>query len=123
MLCTENRKGGWAKNYPGDASTHCRIPPYGVDHEDCNGLNNQRYNLRPANQTQNLAHARVRVGMTSPYKGVSYCKRTKKWVAQICAHGVHKFLGRFNKEYDAAQAYNFAAEELFGEFARLNRAA
>jgi hypothetical protein len=30
--------------------------------------------------------------------------------------------GRFREETDAAQAYNLAAEELFGEFARFNEA-
>lgn len=96
------------------------FPPSGVDHQDCDGLNNQKYNLRPASQEQNVAYARTRVGGTSTYKGVSFCSRTGKWVAQICKKGKRCFIGRFKEEADAATAYNFKAFEFFGEFARFN---
>lgn len=93
--------------------------PGKVDHQDTNGLNNQRYNLRPATSAQNLANQNKTRG-TSKWKGVSWCNRTKKWVAQIAGVGKHEFLGRFNDEVDAATAYNLKAFELFGEFSRFN---
>lgn len=91
-----------------------------VDHADTNGLNNQRYNLRKADQAQNNANASPRQGETSRYKGVSFDLETGKWRAVIYFRGARRFIGRFRDEVDAAQAYNLAAEELFGEFARFN---
>lgn len=91
----------------------------GVDHKDLDGLNNQRKNLRPCTGTQNQANVSSRPG-TSQWKGVFWCKMTSKWCAQIKNGGTMKTLGRFSDERDAALAYNHAATELFGDFARLN---
>ncbi len=91
----------------------------GVDHKDANGLNNQRDNLRSANKSQNGANRRKQAG-TSRYKGVSWDKQSGKWRAQILKAGIKKSIGYFQDEEDAATAYNFSAEEAFGEFARLN---
>ncbi len=57
---------------------------------------------------------------TSKYKGVCWDERRGKWLAQISKEGVHKHLGRFHDEIDAAEAYDNAARELFGEHAFLN---
>lgn len=91
-----------------------------VDHIDTSGINNQRYNLRPANNSQNKANSRKASGRTSIYKGVSWHKDTQKWQAAIAVNWKTIYLGVFKDECDAAQAYNFAAEEHFGEFARFN---
>jgi hypothetical protein len=91
-----------------------------TDHVDTNGLNNQRLNLRQATQSQNGANRRTGLGR-SRWKGVSWDNHQNKWEARIKKDGVCRHLGRFQKEWDAAQAYNFAAEELFGEFANYNR--
>lgn len=53
---------------------------------------------------------------SSKYVGVFFSKRKSKWVAVIC----NKYLGAFEKETDAALAYNVKAIELFGESAKLN---
>jgi hypothetical protein len=52
---------------------------------------------------------------TSKYKGVCWDKRRGLWVAQIVKDGVHRGIGRFYEEIDAAWAYDEAALELFGE--------
>lgn len=57
---------------------------------------------------------------TSKFKGVSYCASRKKWKAQIGHNRKTYQLGRYVNEEDAARAYNKAALELHGEFARLN---
>lgn len=93
-----------------------------VDHKDGDGLNNQRDNLRSATGTLNLANQRHRVGGSSKWKGVVWHKRCRKWQAQVFNGGDSHYLGLFAEEADAAQAYNFKAEELFGEFARSNDA-
>lgn len=93
-----------------------------VDHINGNGLDNRRSNLRLATAFQNLANMAIRPH-TSQYKGVSYYKhRTsyKKWVAEIRCNRKRVRLGAFESEIEAARAYNEAAKNLFGEFARLN---
>jgi hypothetical protein len=88
-----------------------------VDHKDGDGFNNSRSNLRLATNTQNLQNSRVKTGR---FKGVSWNKNAKKWMARIMAGRTDRYLGYFVDENDAARAYDAAARELHGEFARLN---
>lgn len=90
------------------------------EHEDMNGLNNQRYNLRIANKSQNGANRKAKPGCTSPYLGVSWYKKNKCWRVNIQKNKIITHLGYFTSEIDAAKAYNKRAIELHGEFARLN---
>lgn len=91
-----------------------------VDHIDGNKLNNQRSNLRPATRTQNNGNCRPRSGCSSRYKGVAWVRNYGKWWAYINLNGKRKNLGYFDDEMDAARAYNAAAIQVFGEFARPN---
>ena len=52
---------------------------------------------------------------TSLYKGVSFFKKNKKWRAGIRVNGTSIHLGFFDNEASAAEAYNKAAKEHFGE--------
>lgn len=90
------------------------------DHRDLDGLNNRRENLRPATRSQNQFNRPAQRGGSSRFKGVSFCKLTGRWRADISAHGHTRRLGRFDTEEQAAAAYNAAARELHGSFARLN---
>jgi hypothetical protein len=92
-----------------------------VDHIDCNGLNNQRNNLRICNRSENLCNQRCRIDNTSGYKGVSWNKHFQKWEAYIIKNGIKKFLGLFSVREEAAQAYNLAAIIYHGRFARQNK--
>ncbi len=58
---------------------------------------------------------------SSIYKGVSWRPRTKKWQARIRVDYKAIHLGYFNSEIEAAERYNEAAKEHFGEFAWLNK--
>jgi len=91
-----------------------------VDHQDNNGLNNQRANLRICTRAQNMGNQRLKVGSASGYKGVTWFKTTSRWRASIMIQGRAKYLGYFHDKDEAARAYNAAALEYFGEFARLN---
>ena len=91
-----------------------------IDHIDCDGLNNRRSNLRLATRSQNNQNARLRANTTSGFKGVSWNKRKHKWDVRIRLNGCQKFLGYFQTKEEAAAAYDRAAIELFGEFARPN---
>ena len=90
------------------------------DHRDAWGLNNRRANLRRCTHQENMRNQRKRAGCTSRYKGVSWAPQSRKWQAYIKGGGKQKSLGFFASEIDAARAYNAAASEMFGEFARLN---
>lgn len=90
-----------------------------VDHIDGDGLNNRRSNLRPASMQENRRNSQSASGSSSKFKGVK--RQGKAWVAVIGVRpGVQQYLGYFGSEVAAAQAYDDAARELFGDFARLN---
>lgn len=92
-----------------------------IDHKDGNCTNNLIENLRKANRVQNAANSRSKRGSTSKYKGVSYRdKGIKRWRANIWYTDHSKELGNFLTEEEAAKAYDVAALELYGEFARTN---
>lgn len=91
-----------------------------VDHINGNGLDNRRANLRPATPSQNTANARMPSDNTSGFKGVGWFARTGRWRAYITYQGRQKHLGYFDIAEEAALAYDAAARELFGEFARPN---
>lgn len=98
---------------------HLIIGQKGIDHADRNGLNNQRYNLRPADKSQNGIN-RPKLFGKSRFKGVTQRNGYKTWTATIKVRGVRIHLGQFKDEVDAAQVYNLAAYEYFGDFAYMN---
>lgn len=83
-----------------------------LDHINRLRDDNRIENLRPCTHSQNLGNSRPRV---HKYKGVTFCKTTGKWRAQLNGH-----LGRFDTMDEAALAYNEAATRHYGEFAKLN---
>lgn len=91
-----------------------------VDHVDMDKLNNRKYNLRVASKAENQRNVGIRKDNTSGFKGVSYEKSTGKYKAYIRLNGKMKNLGRFSCPIQASEAYDKAAKELFGDFARLN---
>jgi hypothetical protein len=94
------------------------FPELQVDHIDGNGLYNRRENLRLATPAQNRHNRRYKnPRTTSRFKGVSWHKRAGKWVAEIKAGEVRRYLGLHETEEQAAAAYIAAARELHGEFA------
>lgn len=91
-----------------------------VDHVNRDGLDNRRANLRPATKSQNAMNARIRSDNTSGFKGVTLTRSTRRWRALIVVDGRREHLGYFDDAAEAARAYDRAALDLFGEFARLN---
>ena len=89
-----------------------------VDHKDHDGLNNQRYNLRPATNSLNMANKRPRIVASSAYKGVE--RRKNRWIASIRVDGHLSYLGSFDDEADAARASDAAAAVTWGGYAYLN---
>lgn len=93
-----------------------------VDHIDGDTLNNIRANLRSATRRENAQNQKKhqRKASRSLYKGVYKHTDGDKWSAQIRANGQDIRLGTFITDREAAQAYDKAAMQYFGEFARLN---
>jgi AP2 domain-containing protein len=92
-----------------------------TDHRDGDGLNNQRRNLRACSKSENQRSVRRKKdGATSKFRGVSLCRQTNRWRAQIYYGRRQHVLGRYDNAENAARAYDAAAKEYFGEFASLN---
>lgn len=89
-----------------------------LDHKNRIKSDNWIDNLREATNSQNKINT-ITTGGSSKYRGVRWDRG--KWKAQIKNNKVYKHLGRFDKEEDAAIAYNNAAIELHKEFAILNK--
>jgi hypothetical protein len=91
---------------------------YQIDHAE-NRSNN--FKIRKANSSQNQANTKKKPGKySSKYKGVSFAGKMSKWKSGIMVKGKSIHLGYFVSEVEAAEAYNKAALEYFGEFAGLN---
>ena len=88
--------------------------PPGVDHKDGNQLNNTRNNLRLATGTQNMGNRRMNRNNKTGYRGVQVFRdRYRVFLGK-------KYIGVFMNKDRAAKAYDKAALDYFGEFARLN---
>jgi hypothetical protein len=91
-----------------------------VDHEDMDGLNNTRDNIRIATVSNNNCNKKKQRNNTSGYKGVWWHKKHQKWYAAIRKDRKAIFLGLYTDAADAARAYDVAALIYHGEFALLN---
>ena len=88
-----------------------------LDHINRIRDDNRIENLREATRTQNSFNRLSYKGSKSKYKGVSIHKTSGKWCAYYQASGDSKWLGLFDTEEAAAEAYKKATEKLHKEFA------
>jgi len=73
-----------------------------IDHVDKDKSNNSIENLRIVTKQQNTFNTKA--------KGYTWCKKNKKWHAQIHLDGKNKNLGYFENEEEAREAYLTAKE-------------
>lgn len=81
-----------------------------VDHINDIKTDNRIKNLQIVTQRFNLS--KKKGNYTSNYKGVSWNKKSNKWVSQIYINKKHKNLGLYINEYDAHLAYQNALNNL-----------
>ena len=75
-----------------------------INHIDFNKINNALYNLEIISNLENNCHfSKKNKNKSSKYIGVHFCKKSKKWKAQISFNGKKIGLGYFLKEEDAYQ--------------------
>jgi len=91
--------------------------PMEVDHVNNDKTDNRFSNLRLATRAENLRNRLKKENLTSKYKGVYWCKKQKKWRAQITTNKKVIKLGSFADEFEAHMAYREAAVKYHGEFA------
>ena len=92
-----------------------------VDHRDHDTLRNLKSNLRICTHSQNQWNRKAQKNCFSKFKGVSYNKLAKKYIARIKVNNKSIHLSYFNTELEAAEAYNTASLKYHGEFGYLNK--
>ena len=99
--------------------------PFVIDHIDGDSGNNNIDNLQDISFQNNVRKQKITLTFdgkptSSHYKGVTWHDPTKQWRSRIWVDNKNKHLGLFKSEDAAAEAYNKAAIESFGEYACLN---
>ena len=87
-----------------------------VDHIDRDRTNNNLLNLRFCSNSENQINVGLKKNNTSGYKGVSWDKRTNKWVVKIQGNNMRKHVGQFTTKEAAYEAYKKASKDLHGDF-------
>ena len=90
-----------------------------VDHKNGEKADNRISNLRDCNKSQNGANRSKASKSNTGIRGVSWCKRRRKYCSYISKDGKNRYLGSFEHIDDAVEAYNNNAKILFGNFARI----
>jgi hypothetical protein len=90
-----------------------------VDHKDLCKCNNRWSNLRLATNQENMRNRSLYTSSTTGFKGVHFRASIKKFQAQIGVDGRNRYLGSFDTAEQAHAAYVKAAQQFFGEFARV----
>ncbi|MFB5952099.1 HNH endonuclease [Klebsiella pasteurii] len=95
---------------------HGEWPENDIDHINGNEKDNRIANLRCATRQQNSWNRKLAANNTTGYKGVSQCRRTGLYVAQIKQNGKVTVIGRFYSAEEASREYESHAMKLRGEY-------
>ena len=81
-----------------------------VNHKDFDINNNSLDNLEIITQRENCNFKHIK--SISKYVGVTWSKQSKKWTSRICVNKERIYLGLFDKELDAHNAYQNKLSEI-----------
>jgi len=90
---------------------HKFLPDF-IDHIDNNPLNNKIENLRACSRGQNKMNARKHKSNRSGHKGVSFHKKSQKWIVEVQVNKVRKYLGIYS-DFDLACLVSDEARNLY----------
>lgn len=91
-----------------------------VDHKNHDKSDNRKSNLRFVTNQQNQMNRSANKGSVSGKAGVTYCKPTGKWAAQITVNKKRINLGTYENKEDAIKVRIEAENKYFGEFSFTN---
>lgn len=92
-------------------------PDQQLDHINGVKSDNRIENLRKCTNQQNSFNKKSNSSSSSSYKGVHWKKRDKVWVAQYTLNGKITWIGSFETEQEAAEAYRKTTESFHQEYA------
>lgn len=89
-----------------------------IDHKDMDKTNNRFSNLRDATHGQNQHNTRIRKDNKTGFKGVTYDKLSKRYVAEIRLNNKRVYKEFFDTAEDAYRSRCEMTIKFHGEFAR-----
>jgi len=89
------------------------------EHQDRNGLNNQKANIRAATHAQNQKNKGKPLNNTTGYKGLAV-EPNGRYRVQCSQNGNSHYLGTFDCPHEAARHYNLFAKSIGEGFECLN---
>lgn len=91
-----------------------------VDHINGDRLDNRKINLRIVTHADNIKNQKIKSTNSTGYKGVSFYKREKRYVARITNNKKTRILGYFRKAEDAYEAYCKGSRKHHKEYGKIN---
>jgi hypothetical protein len=91
-----------------------------VDHINGDVLDNRKENLRFATHPENMRNRRIQRNNKTGYKGVGYNPKKNRYYSYLKVNGKSRIVFLTRDKAEAAHIYNQFAEQIYGDFARLN---
>lgn len=87
-----------------------------VDHIYGDTMDNRKSQMRICSRSENMSNSKHYINNTSGHKGVTWHKKTERWMAYIKVNWKQKTLGYFGNIEDAVKAREEAEDKYFGEY-------